>query len=43
MPSINPEISLKISNLLKNTGKLSEANFASAKTKFENNGKLTWV
>ena len=39
MPSINPEISLKISNLLKNTGKLSEANFASAKTKFENNGK----
>ena len=39
MPSINPEISLKISNLLKNTGKLSEANFTSAKTKFENNGK----
>ena len=39
MPSINPEISLKISNLLKNSGKLSEANFASAKTKFENNGK----
>ena len=39
MPSINPEISLKISNLLKTSGKLSEANFANAKKKFENNGK----
>ena len=39
MPSINPEISIKISNLLKNTGKLSEANFAEAKKKYENNGK----
>ena len=39
MPSINPEISLKISNLLKTSGKLSEANFANAKKKFESNGK----
>ncbi|WP_440690721.1 GspE/PulE family protein [Candidatus Pelagibacter sp. HIMB1782] len=39
MPSINPEISLKISNLLKNSGKLSEANFNDAKKKYESNGK----
>ena len=39
MPSINPEISLKISNLLKNSGKLSDANFNDAKQKYENNGK----
>ena len=39
MTSLNPEISLKISNLLKTTGKLSEANFNDAKKKFENNGK----
>ena len=39
MPSINPEISLKISNLLKTSGKLSEANFVNAKKKFESNGK----
>ena len=39
MPSINPEISLKISNLLKSSGKLSDANFNDAKQKYENNGK----
>ena len=39
MTSINPEISLKISNLLKVTGKLSESNFNQAKKKFEDNGK----
>lgn len=39
MPSINPEISLKISNLLKNTGKLTEANFNNAKQRYESNGK----
>ena len=39
MPSINPEISIKISNLLKTSGKLSEANFNAAKTKYEGNGK----
>ena len=39
MPSINPEISLKISNLLKSAGKLSEANFNDAKQRYENNGK----
>jgi type IV pilus assembly protein PilB len=31
MPSINPEISVKISTLLKNSGKISEANFSDAK------------
>ena len=39
MPSINPEISLKISTLLKNSGKLSDANFNEAKKKYESNGK----
>ena len=39
MTSINPEISLKISNLLKVTGKLSESNFNQAKKKFDDNGK----
>ena len=39
MPSINPDISLKISNLLKTTGKLSEASLNEAKKKFESNGK----
>ncbi|WP_440677728.1 GspE/PulE family protein [Candidatus Pelagibacter sp. HIMB1587] len=39
MPSINPEISIKISSLLKTSGKLSEANFNDAKKKYENNGK----
>ncbi|WP_440919979.1 GspE/PulE family protein [Candidatus Pelagibacter sp.] len=40
MPSINPEISLKITTLLKNSGKLSEANFNEAKKKYESNGKV---
>ena len=39
MPSINPEISVKISTLLKNSGKISEANFSDAKKKYEGNGK----
>ena len=39
MPSINPEISIKISSLLKTSGKLSEANFNDAKKKYESNGK----
>ena len=39
MPSINPEIGLKISNLLKTSGKLSEASFNEAKKRFESNGK----
>ena len=39
MPSINPEISLKISNLLKSAGKISEASFNDAKQRYENNGK----
>lgn len=40
MPSINPEISIKISNLLKSSGKLSEANFNEAKKKYDSNGKV---
>lgn len=39
MPSLNPEISLKISNLLKNMGKLSDASIAEAKKKLESNGE----
>ena len=39
MPTINPEISLKISNLLKTTGKISEPILNDAKKKFEGNGK----
>ncbi|MDC0974616.1 ATPase, T2SS/T4P/T4SS family [Candidatus Pelagibacter sp.] len=39
MPSINPEISIKISNLLMTSGKLSEANFNDAKKKYDGNGK----
>ncbi|SMF77584.1 GspE/PulE family protein [Candidatus Pelagibacter sp. HIMB1321] len=39
MPSINPEISVKISTLLKNSGKISEANFNDAKKKYDGNGK----
>ena len=39
MPTINPEISLKISNLLKTTGKISEPVLNDAKKKFEGNGK----
>ena len=39
MPTINPEISLKISNLLKTTGKISEPILSDAKKKFEGNGK----
>ncbi|MDA9150163.1 ATPase, T2SS/T4P/T4SS family [Candidatus Pelagibacter sp.] len=39
MPSINPEISIKISNLLMTSGKLSEANFNEAKKKYDGNGK----
>ena len=39
MPSINPEISLKISTLLKTMGKLSDANLVEAKKKFDGNGK----
>ena len=40
MPSINPDISVKISNLLKTSGELSEANFNEAKKKYESNGKV---
>ena len=40
MPSINADISLKITTLLKNSGKLSEANFNEAKKKYESNGKV---
>ena len=40
MPSINPEISIKITNLLKTSGKLSEANFNEAKKKYDSNGKV---
>jgi type IV pilus assembly protein PilB len=40
MTSINPEISIKISNLLKSSGKLSEANFNEAKKKYDSNGKV---
>ena len=39
MASINPEIVLKITTLLKNTGKVSEVNLNEAKKKFESNGK----
>ena len=39
MTSLNPEISLKISNLLKTTGKLSEANLNDAKKRYDSNGK----
>ena len=39
MPSISPEISNKITNLLKTGGKITEAQLTDAKTKFESNGK----
>jgi len=39
MPSLNPEISLKISSLLKNMGKLSDASITEAKKKLESNGE----
>ena len=43
MPSINPDISIKISNLLKTSGKLSEANFNKNKKKYKNNVKAPLV
>ena len=39
MPSISPEISLKVTNLLKTMGKLSEPMIAEAKKKYDGNGK----
>ena len=40
MPSISPEISLKVSTLLKNMGKLSDPMIAEAKKKHDGNGKV---
>ena len=40
MPSLSPEISNKITNLLKTGGKITEAQFSDAKTKYESNGKV---
>jgi len=39
MPSISPEISLKVTNLLKTMGKLSDPAIAEAKKKYDGNGK----
>jgi type IV pilus assembly protein PilB len=39
MPSISPEISLKVTNLLKTMGKLSDPMIAEAKKKYDGNGK----
>ena len=39
MPSISPEISIKISTLLKTMGKVSDSVLINAKKKFESNGK----
>ena len=39
MPSISPEISLKVTNLLKTMGKLSDPVIAEAKKKYDGNGK----
>ena len=40
MPSLSPEISNKITNLLKTGGKITEAQLTDAKTKYESNGKV---
>ena len=42
MPSLSPEISNKITNLLKTGGKITEAQLTDAKTKFESNGKVSF-
>ena len=39
MPSISPEISVKISSLLKSMGKVSEEAIVEAKSKYDGNGK----
>ena len=39
MPSISPEISVKICSLLKSMGKVSEESIVEAKSKYESNGK----
>ena len=39
MPSISPEISLKVTNLLKTMGKLSDPAIVEAKKKYDGNGK----
>ena len=39
MPSISPEISLKVTNLLKTMGKLSDPAIAEAKKKDDGKGK----
>ena len=39
MPSISPEISLKVTNLLKTMGKLSDPAITEAKKKYDGNGK----
>jgi type IV pilus assembly protein PilB len=40
MPSITPELSLKLSNLLKSMGKLSDISIAQAQKKYDGNGKV---
>ena len=40
MPIISSEISLKISNLLKTMGKISDDSILEAKKKYEGNGKV---
>jgi type IV pilus assembly protein PilB len=41
MPTISPEISVKIAGLLKSMGKVSEQSISEAKKKFEANGKTS--
>ena len=41
MPTISPEISIKIAGLLKSMGKVSEQSISEAKKKFEGNGKTS--
>jgi len=41
MPTISPEISVKIAGLLKSMGKVSEQSISEAKKKFEGNGKTS--
>ena len=39
MPTLSPETSVKLSNFLKNMGKLSEQNITDAQKEFSSNGK----
>ncbi len=39
MPTLSPETSIKLSNFLKNMGKLNEQNIADAQKEYSSNGK----